>query len=243
VEGVEPHEAKARADPRHGVSQGQRVGVGVCGRLEQRACSVVQALIVVGAPGQVDGDALGHGGSGTAVGKALPVGFGGDLRADLGPMVLTLGGVDMGQPCSALVQQVGAAASAGTGRTPRRWRDRGLREQATAEHASPRVGIDRLVCGCATVHGLQREGMPQDKGQALGRPEVGQPVPGQQTRAGHDEPRAVWGESLQQGGWSGWHRAVEQDVSIVTHEADVQASGVLSDTTGTWVLVGGASVP
>ena len=73
--------------------------------------------------------------------------------------------------------------------------------------------------------------MPQDKGDALLRTEVGQPVPGKHTCDGHDEPLAVRGDGHQQGFRCGLHIAVEQDVSIVTQDADVQAPRVQINTT------------
>jgi hypothetical protein len=94
---------------------------------------------------QVDCNGLLHRGSGTAVSAAIAVGFGGNLLAALGPVVWTIGVVDMGQPFSALTHQVGAAASEVTGRTHLRGIDIGLGEHAPTEEHRNLVRIDLVV--------------------------------------------------------------------------------------------------
>jgi hypothetical protein len=118
------------------------------------------------------------------------------------------------------------ASEEGAGRAHRSRRDRGRREPATAEQDDNLVGSDPIVFGFATVDGFHREGMPQDKSQALLCAQVGEPIPGQQALDGHDEPHAVRGDGLEKGFWSGLHVAVQQDFSLVMHEADIQAPRV-----------------
>jgi hypothetical protein len=105
----------------------------VFGRLDNREFSVAQQLIVLGDQGQVDCDALVYGGLSNAFGHAIPVRFGGDLRADLGEVVLAIGMLDMGQQCSALAHEVCAAPQEVTGGAPLGRIDIGLWEHATAQ--------------------------------------------------------------------------------------------------------------
>jgi hypothetical protein len=100
------------------------------------------------------------------------------------------------------------------------------------------VGIDRIVFGFAAVHGLQREGMPQDNGNTLVRTEIGQSIPGKQTLDGHDEALAVRGDGLEQGFRCGCHVAVQQDFASVSHDTDVHAPRMQINTTVKGVLVG-----
>ncbi len=86
-----------------------------------------------------------------------------------------------------------------------RWRIRGGRRRSRARVARlsagepeacgsmpPRssaahlVGIALGVCGLAAVHGLHGESLPQHAGEACCGPAVGEPVPGAETRDGHD---------------------------------------------------------
>jgi hypothetical protein len=68
--------------------------------------------------------------------------------------------------------------------------------------------------------------MPQDKGNALLRTEVGEPLPGKHTLDGHDEPLTVRGDGPEKGFRSGFHVAVQQDFSLLIHDADVHAPSV-----------------
>jgi hypothetical protein len=143
--------------------------------------------------------------------------------------------VNMGQKCSAVTPQGCAAASEVASRAPGSGLDIGWREQAPAEQDGHLLGIELIVLGFAAMHGFHRAGMAQAKGQALWRPESGQPVPGQQTLDGHDKPRSLRGNGLEQGCRSGLQVAVQQDCSRVIHEADGQAPRVQSNTTVKWV--------
>jgi hypothetical protein len=116
-----------------------------------------------------------------------------------------------------------------------------LREHATAEQYGNLLGIDLIVFGFAASDGFHIEGMPQAKGNALLSTQVGQPIPGKHTPDGHDEPLAVRGNGLEKGFRSGFHVAVPQDFSIVTHDADVHAPSVQINTTVKLVLRGVAS--
>src|SRR5262245_53239167 len=99
----------------------------------------------------------------------------------------------------------------------------GLRAQATTEPDSNLVGSDLIIFGFAAVARFHREGMPQDTGYALLCPQVRQPMPGTHTLDGHNEPCAVRGDGLEKKFRCGLHVAVQQDFSIVMHNADVHA--------------------
>jgi hypothetical protein len=118
------------------------------------------------------------------------------------------------------------AASEVAGRAHGSGLDLGVREQATAEQDGKLVRLDRIVFGCAAVNGFYIEGMPQDKGNALLGTEVDEPISGKHPLDGHDEPLAVRGNGLEKGFRSGFHVAVQQDCSIVIHDADVHAPSV-----------------
>jgi hypothetical protein len=235
---VEPHAAEALAAPRHGLSPRARGGGMVCGRLDDRACDVAQPLVVRGAQGQGACEARGHHGSGTAVGDALAVGFGGARLAELGHGILPRGMVARGQPCSACAQHVGAAPSQGAGRTHRRGRDRGLRPQASPEEPGPLVRIARVMFGRAAGEGFQRAGVPEDAGQARRGAEGSEPVPGAEACNGHTQTGPRGRNRFEQWCRSGLHLAVEHDGSVVAHQTDGQTAGVQVDATGKGVLLG-----
>ena len=107
---LEQHEAEELAETRNRLPQIQRVSVMVCGRLDAREFDIAPQLVLRGAQGQVDLDALLHGGIDKACSDALAGGFVGALLAALGQVIWTRGIVDMGQQCSALAHQVGAGA-------------------------------------------------------------------------------------------------------------------------------------
>jgi len=138
----------------------------------------------------------------------------------------------MGQQCSALAHQGGAATSKVAGRTHRRWRDRGLRKQAATEEHSHFVRIDLVIFGLAAVDGFHREGVTEDDGNALRGAEVSEPVPGEEACNGHNQTVPLGRNSFEQWCRSGLHIAVEHDGSVVAHKTDVHTAGVQVDATG-----------
>jgi hypothetical protein len=113
-----------------------------------------------------------------------------------------------------------------------------LREHATAKESSNLVGIALVIFGLAAVDGLHREGMPEDKGNALRGAEVSEPVPGEDAFHGHNQTVPIGRNSLEKWFRSGFHIAVEHDVPVVAHDTDVQAARVQINTTVQWVLIG-----
>jgi hypothetical protein len=201
----------------------------------------LEQRVLRGDEGHVAGKGWWHRGSGQAFGNASPVGGVGALRAARRPVVRTLRLRHRGQPCRALAQAVGTAASESTRRAPRRGRARGVWAPAAAEPEGHLVGSDPRVVGVATVQSLPRAGMPPDQGNALVGPAVGPPGPGQPPRDGHAEPLAGRGEGREPGGRRSLQVAGQQDFASVRHDPDVPAPRVQIKATVQGGWVGGAS--
>jgi hypothetical protein len=54
--------------------------------------------------------------------------------------------------------------------------DRGLREHAAAEQHRNLLGVDLVVFGLAAMEALHIESVAQDKGNALVRTQIGEPI-------------------------------------------------------------------
>jgi hypothetical protein len=238
VDCLAPPKAEDVANAGPGLSSIQGRGVLVCRGLADRACSVATALGVSGAQGHVDCEGLGPRGGGTALSDAVAVGLVRDVLADLGPVVWTRGLLPMGQPCRAVVPQVGAAPEASARGAHGGGRDRGRWAQATTQQHRHVVGIERVVCGLAAVHGCHGERMTEDDGEACGSTQIGEPVPGAETRNGHHQSVTRGRHGLEDRFGRGLHGAVQQNVAGAVHDTDVQAPGMHVDTAVTWVLRG-----
>jgi hypothetical protein len=210
-----------------------------CSGLDERACAVATALVISGAQGQGDGEALWSGRSRQACRAASTLGGCGHLLAARGPVVVTGGLWDRSPPCRAVAQQGWAASSARAGRPHRSRIDRGWRKQAPAAPGGHRWGIARGVCRVAAGAGLPRARGTQDARKPLVGAEVGAPRPGDATCDGHDTPLAVGSPGLEPRFRGGLLRAVHTPVAIVAHEADGQGAGLQVDTTVNGVWLGG----
>jgi hypothetical protein len=78
----------------------------------------------------------------------------------------------------------------------------------------------------------------QDEGNALFGAEVGEPVPGEDTFDGDDEAVTIGSNGLEKGFGSGFHVAVQHDVTIVTQDTNVHRTGMSIDTAIKWVWMG-----
>jgi hypothetical protein len=174
---IEHHAAKKLANAGHRWQQLQGLGLVGLGGVEAREFAVLKQLIIRGAERQIDRHGLWHGGIGTALGDTRAVGLLGDVRADLGQVVLRRGLWPRGQACRTCAHQVGTASEQVPGGAPLGRRDLGLWEPAPAPQGGNLVGSALVVFGRATMDGVHREGRPQDEGNALVRPEVGEPGP------------------------------------------------------------------
>jgi hypothetical protein len=107
---IAQHEAENLAKTGHGLPPLEGVGVLVFGGLDEGQLPPGEQLVVVGAQSQVIRNAFWPGGIGKALGTPRPVRFGGDLLAELRPVVLTRGVVHMGSECSAFAPQMRTAS-------------------------------------------------------------------------------------------------------------------------------------
>ena len=129
---VEQHEAEDLADTRDRLQQIQRVGVMMLGGFDDGQFQVTQQLIVVGDQGEIDFNAFLHGRIGTALSDPVTVGFRGDLFANGGQIVLTVGILYVGQEFTTFASQMHAASEQVTSGAHLGGVDIGLREHATA---------------------------------------------------------------------------------------------------------------
>src|SRR3989441_2562204 len=88
------------------------------------------------------------------------------------------------------------------------------------------------------MDGFHIEGMAQDKGDVLCSAEIGQPIPGEHAFDRYDKTLPVGSNGLEEGFRSGWHIAVQQELTIVAQDADVHGPGMQVDATVKSVLIG-----
>jgi hypothetical protein len=130
---VEQDQAEDRANPGDGWQAVERLGSVLLRRVHDRQLEVCQPRVVVADQGHVTLEALWHRGSRTALGDAGPVGWVGDVLANLGEVVLALGVVDMGQEFCPLAPQRHATSHEVTGGTHGGGIDVGVWEHPSAE--------------------------------------------------------------------------------------------------------------
>ena len=237
-DGVAPPEAEAVAKAGKRWAQRHGVGLGVRGGCEERECQVLAPGVIRGEEGQSDRQGFWHGGLLTALGHPRAVGCGGELFAALGEGVVARGIVPVGSQRRACAPPGGTASEHGTGGTPLGRRDRGLGEHAAAQESGNLVGSDRIVLRRAAMEGLPREGRTEDKREVVFGTQVGEPVPGDEALDGHSQALPRGGHGLAEGCRRRVHRAVEQAVSLLTHDADVHGAGMQVDAAGKRVLIG-----
>jgi hypothetical protein len=128
-----------------------------------------------------------------------------------------------------------------TGGAHLRRRDVCLWQHTPTQQGGNLLGIDLVVLGFPAVDSLHGEGMPQHKGNPLWRPEVGQPVPGEDAFDGHNHAVTIGRNGLEKRFRSGLHGAGHQDCPVMGHDTDIHAPGMQVDTAVKWVLLGVAS--
>ena len=208
------------------------------GGVQDGALQGLEPCIVLGDERQSDCEGLLPRRRMQALGPPGAGGCGGDVRADLGPVVLALGMVHVRAKRSALAPQRRTTPHEVTGGAHLSRIDVCLWQPTPAQPSGHLVGIDRVVCGFPAVDGLPGEGMPPHTGHALLRTEVGQPVPGEETRDGHAEAGPIRGPGCEQRFGSRLPGAVEPDGALLTQDADIHGAGLHVDATGKWVLLG-----
>jgi hypothetical protein len=241
VHGIAHHEAEACAKARDSVSQVAGMGLVGLGGVEERAFEVLAQVIIRGAEREVDRKGRVPRGIAQALSPPRAVGLIGHLLAELGPVVLAGGLLDMRQACGACAHQVCTAPEQGTGGPQLGGSDRGLWAQAAAAQGGKRVRIACVVCGLAPVEGVPGEGVTPPEGKALVRPQSGAPRPGEEAFDGHDQPLTRGGHGLEERFRSGWPVAVQDDCTVVAQDADRHRAGLPVDAAVKWVRLGVAA--
>jgi hypothetical protein len=207
------------------------VGIGCLGGLDDGKFQITEALIIIGDEGEVARDVLWHSSIGKALGDTLAVGCIGDVLADLRPVRLARGLLAVRSECSACAHP-GPAASEEIPRGPQRSGiDRRLREHTTPEQRGTLVRIDLVVCGFAAVNRPHLEGVPQHEGYTFVHTEIGEPIPGEETFDGDDQPLPLGSHGLEKGFRGRFHVAVHQEFPLATPEADRHGAGMQVDPT------------
>jgi hypothetical protein len=99
------------------------------------------------------------------------------------------------------------------------------------------VGIDRVVFGLATMHGLHIQGMAEDKRHPFLSAQVSKPVPSEHTLDG-DDIVPIRGNGPEQRVWTGFHILMHENVASLVQDADVHRPGVEINPTIRLMLVG-----
>jgi len=206
--------------------------------LEDRQRDVAAQPLIVVKESAVDCDTFLHGRLREPLGYPSAVGFLRALFPDLRQVILAVGMPDLREPRGTFPRERHATPQESTRSAHLRRRDIRLRQQAATQQDGNLLGGDRVVCGLATMDRLHREGRAQDKRQPLLRPEIGEPIPREETCDGDDKPLALRSNGLEKGCGSCWHVAVQHDRAVLTQDTDVQGAGMQVDAAVKWMLLG-----
>ena len=234
-----PAETEDCANARPGWSEVKGIGLVWRSRVDDQACEGASPLLIRGEQIEVDRKGLVDSRVGKPLGDAVTIGLIRDVLADCWPVILRMGMLDMCPELRALAPQVGAASQPITGRAPRGRIDRGLWKPAAAEQGGHLWRVDGVIVGLAAVNGFHSARVSQDTGHIFWSAAIGEPIPGEETFNGYDKAVAVGRHGLEKRFRSGLHLTVYEHLALVTHETDVQASGMYIDTTVTLMWVGG----
>jgi len=228
-------------DAGYGAQEGQDLRTVLRGSGHEVSRQIAEELVVVAKQGEVHFDALVHGGLGTPLGHAVAGGLRGKFFPNRGPVVLTVGVLDVGQERGPFPREAQAAPEQIPGGAPLGRRHLGLGEHPATQEHRHLVRIDRVVLGLAAMDRLHREGMAEDKRDAFLGTEVGQPGPGEQAFDGDDERIARGRNGLEERVWVGLQMAVQDDLPLLVQDADVHGPSVHVNATVTLVRRGVAS--
>jgi hypothetical protein len=190
-------------------------------------------------PRPVPGPALRPGGSREALGDPVAVGVGGPLGPQLGPVRRAVG-VRAGRPPRRPLPGASPPAPV-TGRPQGGGLDGGLRAQAPAAPHGHLVGVELVGCRLAALERWHRERVPEDQREPCWSPPVREPVPGEETVAGHDQRFPRGRDGLEKRLRTGLQVPVQQERAILVQDTDGHAAGVEIATAVKWVLGGGES--
>ena len=209
------------------------------GGLDERQRDSVQPPSGVVHAGQVDGATLRHGGSREPGRHAIPMRLGGEWLPDLGEVGRAVGLREVGEKLGALARQRPAPPEEVPGGAHRGGRDRRLGEPPAPPEDRHVLGVELLVLRLAAVEGLQRQGRPEDTREPCVRPQVGEPVPGEEAFDGDDEVVPRGRKGFEQGIGTGWHIPVQHNRAVLTQDTAIHGAGRQVDAAVQWVLVGG----
>ena len=235
---IEQPQAQELTDPWDGTQQGEGVGVMRLGRCEDRQVEVPEPLVLVAQEGASACAPLRHGGIGKPLSHAMAVGLVGALRANLRPVVLARGMLDMGQPLGAFSHAGYPALAPVVRRTHRCGRDLGRWTHAPALAQRDCLRIHPIVCGFATLDGLHGERVPEDKGAPGPLTQGSQPLPWAQTCDRDDTIRSRGGKNLEEGLGAGRAVVLHQALPSLVQEAAGHRPGVEIDPPIRWMLLG-----
>jgi hypothetical protein len=173
----EQHQAEELAHPWHRAQPGEGVGVRRFGGIAKGHLRVAEPAVVVLDQREIAGDALLPGWIRQALGHARSVGLVGELRAELGPVLVAVGRWDMRQQRGPLAHERPAAPEQITRRTHLGGVTLSLGEHAAAEQERNLLRVELVVCGLGPVDGPHVEGLAEDEGHPCSGPAVGQPGP------------------------------------------------------------------
>jgi hypothetical protein len=111
---------------------------------------------------------------------------------------------------------------------------------ATEQHGDV-LGVDRVVCGLATMDCFHRQGMAQDNRPPCWRTPIGEPVPGEEAGDGDDHSVPRGRDGLETRLRPGWHVPMEPALTVLVEDTGGHGPGMHVDATVTWVLLGVAS--
>jgi hypothetical protein len=212
---IKEHEAQDVSHTGYGLHQVKGVGLVLLGGVEEREFEVFEPLILIGDQGQIDLDGLLHGASVKALGPPFPVGLIGNVLADLGSGIRAVGRLDLRQEVGALAPQMGATPEPVAGGAPLGRIDISWRYHPATQERGHLLGIDLVRFGLAAVDGFHLEGGSQDDGHAFWSTQVGEPLPSEEAFHRHDQAVPIGGNGLEEGFGSGFHMAVQHDVTVV----------------------------
>ena len=174
---VEPHEAENLANAGDGAQQLYGSGVLVLGGSDEGELEVTEPLIVAAAACESDCNAFLPRWIGKPFSAAIAIGWVGDLFAERRQVIWAVGMLHVGQEFAAFACQVRASAQQVAGGAHLARIDIRLWEHAAAQQHGDFMGGDLVILGLAAMDGLHREGMAEDKRDAVCSTEVSTPGP------------------------------------------------------------------
>lgn len=241
VDVVEQYKTENLADAWDGLPQRQGVGVMRLGGFADGQFHVAAQLVVVVNQGQVDCDTLLHGGCGKPLSDTIAVRFRGDLLADFGQVILASGMLDVGSQLRPVAHQMPAAPEESSRGPQRGGVHIGLGQHAATQEDGNVLGVDRVVCGLTPMDRLHVQGMAEDKRDAFGRTEGGQPVPREPAFDGDDEPCSRGRNDVQKGLRGRLQMTVHENLATLVEDTDIHGTGMQIDATIKLVRLGIAS--